>query len=154
MLKHTQRLVFRGQRKMSICLLCSSENREVVAGLWLLPESHLLVLACDHAAQEPLGLLAYALSAPAVGHASCVLLLAVFPQADLSDDALEQVLHVVVKGCWCLDELAVEHHCTGTSLCDRKNMERGELELWGGVCVWEAQIVAWVSVLEGIYIGP
>lgn len=75
------------------------------------------MLNADHAAQEPLGLLADALPAPAVGHAPCVLLLAVFPQADLSDDAFEEVLHVVMKGGGCLDELAVEDHCAGTSLC-------------------------------------
>lgn len=119
MLKHTQRLgssEAKGKQK-SICPLSSSENCKVVAGLGLLPESHLLVLACDHAAQEAFGLLADALPAPAVGHAPRVVLLAVFPQADLSDDALEQILHVVVKGRGRLDELAVKYHSTGTSLC-------------------------------------
>lgn len=60
-----------------------------MAGLRLLPESHLLVLACDHAAQEAFGLLADALPASAVGHASRILLFAVFPQANLPHDALK-----------------------------------------------------------------
>lgn len=87
-----------------------------MTGLGLLPERHLLVFARDHAAQEALGLLADALPAPAVGHAPCVLLLAVLPQADLPDDALEQGLHVVVEGGGRLDELTVEHHGARASL--------------------------------------
>lgn len=118
-LKHTHRLGSSEakEKQKSICPLSSSENCQVVAGLWLLPESHLLVLACNHAAQEAFGLLADAFPAPAVGHAPRVVLLAVFPQADLSDNALKQILHVVVKGRGCLDELAIKYHCAGASLC-------------------------------------
>lgn len=128
-LKHTHRLGSSEakEKQKSICPFSSSENCQVVAGLWLLPERHLLVLARDHAAQEALGLLADALPAPAVGHAPRVVLLAVFPQADLSDDALEQILHVVVKGRGCLDELAVKYHSTGASLC--KDSRRGEPDI-------------------------
>lgn len=107
------------------CPRFSSENCQVVAGLGLLPESHLLVLASNNAAQESFGLLANALPPPAVGHAACILLLAVFPQPDLSDDPLKEGLNVVVEGGGRLDELAVEHHCTGTSLCNREDMETG-----------------------------
>lgn len=119
MLKHTHRLGSSEakEKQKSICPFSSSENGQVVAGLGLLPESHFLVLACYHAAQEAFGLLADALPAPAVSHAPRVVLLAVFPQADLSDDALEQILHVVVEGCGRLDELAVKHHGAGASLC-------------------------------------
>lgn len=99
-----------------------------MAGFRLLPESHLLVLACDHTAQKPFGLLADALPTPAVGHTSCILFFAVFPQANLSDNALKQVLHVMMKRCRCLNELAVKYHSTGTSLCKTESMEKGKLE--------------------------
>lgn len=110
--------------KVSVGATRPSEDCEVVAGLGLLPEGHLLVLARHHATQKPLGLLADALPAPAVGHAPRVLLLAVPPQADLPDDALEEVLHVVVERRRRLDELAVEHHGAGAALC--KHGRKGE----------------------------
>jgi len=94
-----------------------SEHGEVVAGLGLLPEGHLLVLARHDAAQEAAGLLADALAPLAVGHAAGVLLLGVTPQADLPHDALEQVQHVVVQRRRRLDELAVEDHGAGAALC-------------------------------------
>lgn len=100
-----------------------------MTGLGLLPESHLLVFARDHAAQETFGLLADALPAPAAGHASSVLLFAVLPQADLSDDAFEEVLHVVVEGGGRLDELAVEHNGAGASFC--KSNKYGERKVRG-----------------------
>lgn len=67
-----------------------------MAGFGLLPEGHLLVLACDHATQKALGLLADALTAFAVSHAPCVLLLAVPAQADLPHDALKQSADIVM----------------------------------------------------------
>lgn len=60
-----------------------------MAGLGLLPESHFLVLACDHATQKTLGLLTDALTTFAVSHAPGVLLLAVPAQADLPHNALK-----------------------------------------------------------------
>lgn len=68
-----------------------------MAGLGLLSEGHLLVLPGHHTAQETLGLLANALASFAVGHTASILLLAVFAQSDLPDDALEQVPDVVVE---------------------------------------------------------
>ena len=128
-LKHTHRLGSSEakEKQKSICPLSSSENCQVVAGLGLLPESHLLVLACDHAAQEAFGLFADALPAPAVGHASRVVLLAVFPQADLSDDALKQILHIVVKGRGRLDKLAVKYYSAGASLCKGTRCGRADV---------------------------
>lgn len=87
-----------------------------MAGLRFLPEGHLLVFPGHHAAEEALGLLADALAPLATGLPPCVLLLAVLAQADLPDDALEQILHVVVQGGGRLDELAVEDHSTGAAL--------------------------------------
>lgn len=70
-----------------------------MTGLGLLPEGHLLVLACDHATQKALGLLTDALAAFAVSHAPCVLLLAVPAQTNLPHDALEQSADIVMQRC-------------------------------------------------------
>lgn len=64
--------------------------------LGLLPKGHFLVLACNHATQKALGFLADALTAFAVSHAPCVLLLAVPAQANLPHDALEQSADIVM----------------------------------------------------------
>ena len=100
-----------------------------MAGLGLLSEGHLLVLARDHAAQEPLGLLADALAPLAAGHAPGDLLRGVATQSDLPHDALEQVQDVVVQRGGRLDELTVEDHGARAALWERdgeRDREDGE----------------------------
>ncbi len=67
-----------------------------MTGFGFLSEGHLLVLPGHYAAQETFGLFADALAALAVGHAAGVFFLAVLAQANLSDDALEEVAHIVM----------------------------------------------------------
>ena len=88
------------------------EHREVVAGLGLELEGHVLVVFGHDLAPEAPGFPGDALPPLLVGQPPLVLLLAVPPEADLPHDAFKQLLDVVLDGRRGLDELAVEHHGT------------------------------------------
>lgn len=80
-------------------------------------ESHVLVVLGNYFAPEPSGFLGDALSPFLVCQPLLILFLAVPPEPDLPHDAFKQLFHVVLHGCRGLDELAVKHNGTGSSLC-------------------------------------
>lgn len=102
------------------------EHREVMAGLGLELEGHILVVFGHDLAPEAPGLPGDALPPLLVGQPPLVLLLAVPPQAHLPHDALEQLLHVVLDGRRRLDELAVEHHGARSALCGGRRAGQSE----------------------------
>ena len=83
-----------------------------MAGFGLELEGHVLIVFSHNLAPEAPGFPGDALPPLLVGQSPLILLLTVPPKADLSHDAFEQFLHVVLDSRGGLNELAVEHHRT------------------------------------------
>lgn len=75
----------------------TSQHSEVMAGLGTDLEGHLFVVLGHQPVKEAPGLLGDALLAAVDGAPALIGLLAVATQADLSHDALEELVHVVVQ---------------------------------------------------------
>lgn len=88
-----------------------------MARLGLEFEGHVLVVLSNYFAPEPPGFLGDALPPFLVCQPLLILLLAVPAKPHLPHDAFKQLFHVVLHGRRGLNELAVKHNGTGSSLC-------------------------------------
>lgn len=94
-----------------------SQHSEVMARFGADLQGHLLVVLGHKPIQEASGLFGDALFSLVDGAPPFVRLFAVSPQSNLTHDALEELVNVVVEGGAGFDELAIEHHCASPTLC-------------------------------------
>lgn len=107
-------------------------------------ESHLLVILCHNSPKKSLCLFAYAFSSFCVGHSPSVVFFTVFAKPDLPNNTFKQVLDIMMKSSWGLNELAVKHNSTGPSLW----MERKEGR-WVKTDIFSSYVLAgkkWVNL--------
>lgn len=106
-------------------------------------ESHLLVILCHNSPKKSLCLFAYAFSSFCVGHSPGVVFFTVFAKSDLPNNTFKQVLDIMMKSSWGLNELAVKHNSTGPSLwMERKGR-------WVETDIFSSYVLAgkkWVSL--------
>lgn len=87
-----------------------------MARLWFCFESHLLVVLCHNSPKESFCLFAYAFSSFCVGHSPSIVFFTVFAKSNLPNNTFKQVLNIMMKSSWGLNEFAVKHNSTGPSL--------------------------------------
>lgn len=119
--------------KSPLTLKVESEDGQVVTAFGARFDRHALVVACYQSVQEAPGLVGEALFAFVGGELALDGFAAALTEADLSDDALEQLGHVVLQRRRCLDELTVEHHCTRSALWEKKDIYRERIHFPNGV---------------------
>lgn len=110
-------------------------------------ESHLLIVLCHNFPKESLCLFAYAFSSFCVGHSPSIVFFTVFAKSNLPNNTFKQVLDIMMKSSWGLNEFAVKHNGTGPSLCmEREKVRWVEMDIFSSYILAEKWNKNWLWV--------